>query len=376
MYYLLSVVAAALLGAGYVLQQDAARQAPSALFLRVKLLADLLRRPRWLAGLAAMVAGELLSAWVIGHLVLSLAEPLLATSLLFALALAGPLSGQAVHKTEVAGALILMAGVTALSVARSVRSAQVYVGSYSYWPFAGAAVLFLAALLAELGRRRPADQRAILTGTSAGLVFGIGDALTRRTIQILDTGHPGVLLTSWPGYALIAVSLAGIWLMESAFNAAPLHTSLPGITAAEPASGILLGIVVFRDSVHVSPGTITLEASGLVALFVGVIMVARAPALARLRGRHPLRSRTASRAAHQGAAPAAETGQPEPVVPRPPGTSKKISPDVGQEPEHRAMRALQGKTAAPGPDFLAVPDKQAETGTIDEREAGEVNDTA
>jgi drug/metabolite transporter (DMT)-like permease len=84
----------------------------------IQLLADLLRRPRWLAGLITTVAGELLSAWVIGHMVLSLAEPLLATSLLFALLLAGPLSGQAVHKSEVAGALILMAGVTALSVGR------------------------------------------------------------------------------------------------------------------------------------------------------------------------------------------------------------------------------------------------------------------
>ena len=79
---MLGVVAAALLAAGYVLQQDAAQQASSAHFLRIQLLADLLRRPRWLAGLIAMVAGELLSAWVIAHLVLSLAEPLLATSLL------------------------------------------------------------------------------------------------------------------------------------------------------------------------------------------------------------------------------------------------------------------------------------------------------
>jgi hypothetical protein len=146
--------------------------------------------------LIAMVAGQLMSAWVIGHIVLSLAEPLLATSLPFALLFAGPLSGQAVHKSELAGALILMAGVTALSVARSVRSAQVYIGSYAYWPFAGAAVVFLAVAFAELGRRRSADQRAILTGTSAGLVFGIADALTRRTIQILNNTHPAVLLTS------------------------------------------------------------------------------------------------------------------------------------------------------------------------------------
>jgi drug/metabolite transporter (DMT)-like permease len=284
--YVLSVVAAALLGVGFVLQQDAAQQAPKAHFLRIQLLADLLRRPRWLAGLITMVAGDLLAGWVIGHMVLSVAEPLLATNLLFALFLAWPLSGQAVHKSEVAGALILMAGVTALSLARDVRSPQVYVGSYAYWPFAGAAVVFVAFVIAELGRRRSGGQRAILTGTSAGLVFGIADALTRRTVQILDTGHFAVLLTSWLGYTLIAVSLIALWLMESAFNAGPLHISLPGIIAAEPISGIMLGVVVFRDSVDISAGAIALEASGLVALLVGVIMVSRSPALARLRRIH------------------------------------------------------------------------------------------
>jgi hypothetical protein len=302
--YVISVVAAGLLGVGFVLQQDAAQQAPKAYFLRIQLLADLLRRPRWLAGLITMVAGELLSGWVVGHMVLSLAEPLLATSLLFALLLAGPLSGQAVHKTEVAGALILMGGVTALSLARNVRSPQVYVGSYAYWPFAGAAVVFLAFVIAELGRRRSAGQRAILTGTSAGLVFGIADALTRRTVQILDTGHFAALLTSWPGYSLIAVSLIALWLMESAFNAAPLHISLPGITAAEPISGIVLGVVVFRDSVDVSAGAIALEAGGLVALLVGVIMVSRSPALARLRRLHSPRPDPPGPAPQQGAGPA------------------------------------------------------------------------
>ena len=304
MEYVISVVAAALLGVGFVLQQDAAQQAPKAHFLRIQLLADLLRRPRWLAGLIIMVAGELLSAWVVGHMVLSLAEPLLATSLLFALLLAGPLSGQSVHKTEVAGALILMGGVTALSLARNVRSPQVYVGSYAYWPFAGAAVLFLAVVMAELGRRRSAGQRALLTGTSAGLVFGIADALTRRTVQILDTGHFTVLLTSSPGYSLIAVSLVALWLMESAFNAAPLHIALPGITAAEPISGIVLGVVVFRDSIDVSAGAIALEAGGLVALLIGVIMVSRSPALAQLRRLHSPRPDPPGPAPQPGAGPA------------------------------------------------------------------------
>jgi hypothetical protein len=74
-----------------------------------------------------------------------------------------------------------------------------------------------------------------------------------------------------------------MWLMQNSFNAAPLHASLPGITAAEPVSGILLGVVVFGDRIDISPGMLALQAAGIVALVAGVILVARSPRLGQLR---------------------------------------------------------------------------------------------
>ena len=281
--YLLAILAAGLLGTGFVLQQAVAEQAPKVDFLRPRLLLDLLRHRRWLAGVAVMVVGQLLAAWVIGHVILSVAEPLLTANLLFALLLAWPLSKQPLTRSEIAGALILIAGVTALSLARTVRSPEVTIGARAYWPFAAGAVAVIAAAFAVLGRRRSHDLRATFTGASAGVTFGMQDALTRRVIQVL-TGH-GVagLLTTWSGYTLIAVGLVGFWLMESAFSAAPLHASLPAITAGEPVTGIALGIVVFSDELHTSPGLIAVQVAGLVALVCGVILVARGPALAATR---------------------------------------------------------------------------------------------
>jgi hypothetical protein len=63
--------------------------------------------------------------------------------------------------------------------------------------------------------------------------------------------------------------------MQSAFNIARLRTSLPRITAAEPVAGIVLGMVDFGDSIRASPGLVLLEASGLIAFLIGVILVAR-----------------------------------------------------------------------------------------------------
>jgi drug/metabolite transporter (DMT)-like permease len=284
----LALGAALLVGVGLVLQQHAAEQAPKAYFLHARLIGELLHKRRWLAGLAIMAAGEVLSAWVLGNLDLSVAEPLLATALLFALVVAVPLTGERLRKSEILGAVLLAAGVAALSVSRSVNSQGTHFGSAAYWPSA-AAIGALALVLLRAGWRRHGQQRATLTGLASGLVFGISDALTRSTLQIVSAHGVLAALTSWPVYCLAVASLVAVWLMESAFNAAPLHASLPAITAAEPVVGILLGVLVFGDVIRISPAMIALQAAGILALVGGVILVARAPVLSGLRPSLPHR---------------------------------------------------------------------------------------
>jgi drug/metabolite transporter (DMT)-like permease len=278
----IGLVAAMLVGVGLVLQQHAAERAPQAHFLRLQLIAELLRERRWLVGIAIMAAGEILSAWTIGNLDLSVAEPLLATDLIFALLLAVPLSGQRLRKSEIIGAVLLSAGVAALSVSRSVNAESTRFGSTAYWP-AAAGIGFVALCFVRAGWRRSGSLRATLTGTASGLVFGISDGLTRSTLLIVSNRGVLAVFTSWPAYCLAAASLVALWLMENSFNAAPLHASLPAITAAEPVVGILLGVVVFGDVIRISPGQIALQAAGILALIGGVILVARAPVLSSLR---------------------------------------------------------------------------------------------
>ena len=284
MDYATTLVAAVLLGIGFVLQQYAARQEPECRFLSPRILTDLLRKPRWLVGIACMVAGQLLAAWSLGHLELTLVEPLLTTYLLFALILAVPMSKQAMTWTEVAGALILCAGVTLLSLSRSAKPIGLSFGSFSHWP-AAAIIAGVAFLAVQTGRRCSGPARATLTGLAAGLVFGIQDALTRQTLEILQgQGHSvTVLLTTWPPYCLLATGIVGLWLMQNAFSAGPLHSSLPTIAAGEPVAGIVLGIVVFGDRIQISPGMLAIEAGGIAALIVGVVLVARSSAFGGLR---------------------------------------------------------------------------------------------
>jgi drug/metabolite transporter (DMT)-like permease len=296
--YVTTVLAALLVGTGFVLQQRAAAMAPASRFPSIRLIIDLVRKPRWLAGVGLLAGGDILAAWSIGHLELSLVEPLLTTYLIVALVLAVPLSGHAFRLREVIGAVILVTGVALLSASRSARPAGLSVGSVSHWP-AAAGIAALAVILVEAGRRRPGRLRAALTGTAAGLVLGIQDALTRQTLEALQGNPFTVLFSTWPAYALAGAGALGIWLTQNAFSAGPLQASLPAISAGEPLTGILLGVIVFGDRIQISPGLLAIQAGGVAALVAGVVTVASDPALSQLREQaSTLRSAVRDTASH------------------------------------------------------------------------------
>src|SRR6516165_1229075 len=138
--YGLTLFAALLIGTGFVLQQHAAQREPASRFLSLRLMADLVRTPRWLIGIACMVGGMVLAAWSIGHLSLSFVEPLLTTNLVFALVLAVPLAKASVKFWEVFGAAVLCTGVALRSASRSANPVGLYVRWVSH--------RFVAALIA------------------------------------------------------------------------------------------------------------------------------------------------------------------------------------------------------------------------------------
>ena len=345
--YATTLLAAVLLGIGFVLQQFAAEQEPESRFLHLRILTDLLRKPRWLLGIGCMVAGYLLAAWSIGHLELSLVEPLLTTYLVWALILAVPLSKQPVRASEVVGALILCGGVALLSVSRSITPIGLSVGSFSQW-YAAAIIAGVAFICVLIGHRKTGQVRATLTGLAAGLVFGIQDALTRQTLEILQGNSFTALFSAWAPYALVGAGIAGIWLMQNAFSAAPLHASLPAIAAGEPIAGIALGIVVFGDSIQITPGMLAIQAGGIAALIIGVVAVARSSAFSGLRkitsraAPHGLAGRRSPAGSADGQSPATPADGQSPATPA--GGQSPAAPAGGQSP---ALPADGQSPAAP-----------------------------
>lgn len=304
--FLLAVGAACCLGLGFVLQQQAAQRAPRSDLLHWRLLLDLMRMPQWLLGTAFMVSGLALSALALDKGEVSLVEPLLATNLLFAMALARVLTRQSLGRSGWCGVLLLAAGVTMFIVAGKPQGGGTEAGALRHWLTVGI-VVGLTLLLVSTARRMPLLEEATLLALAAGLLYGLQDALTRTVAQRLDHHGLGEVLRTWEPYAVLAAGVVGLLLVQSAFEAAPLRMSLPALTAAQPLTGIACAVAFLGDRLRVTPAALAWEAAGLVCIVVGVVVIGRHPAMPGSGHRHgPLHRHGADPGA--GAGPGADSG--------------------------------------------------------------------
>lgn len=276
----LAVSAAFCLGIGFVLQQNAAQHAPLSDFLSPRLLLDLMHVRRWLGGIGFMVVGMVLGAVALAHGELSLVEPLLATNLLFALGLSRRQTKQPLGRQGWAGLALLAGGVTAFIVAGQPTGGDAVTNPVRHWVIIGVMV-GLALLLTTYAKRSRLSAAPVLLSLAAGLLYGVQDALTRVSGQRFSEGGWPELVTGWQPYAVLALGVTGLVLVQSAFETAPLRMSLPALTAAQPLAGIVCGVGFLGDQLRTDTGALAWEAAGLAAVVLGIVLLGLHPAMPR-----------------------------------------------------------------------------------------------
>ncbi len=281
--YVVGIAAALSLGLGYVLQQRVAQTAAVSELLSVRLVVHLMKRPLWWMGIAAMVVGQVLGALALRMASVALVEPLLSTNLLFALVIASFLSEHRVHWTEISGAILLSAALGVFIAVGNPHASPNPSPNRVVIAIAVCAIVAVVVILVGVGRRLNLLRESILLATATGLLYGLQDAATRSTLVVQDHhGYSAVFASPWL-YIVVGGAAVGIVLSQSAFKAARLDYSLPPISAAEPITGILLGVTLLGDVVSVTITGLTVEAACLLAMLVAVALIGRSPSLA---GRH------------------------------------------------------------------------------------------
>ncbi|MHB2022651.1 MAG: DMT family transporter [Mycobacteriales bacterium] len=266
--------AAACFGVGNALQHRSALSAPARHFLRPRLLAHLVTRPLWLTGTLLAAAGLGLHVLALDFGQLAVVQPLLVTSLLFALPASAALDRRWVRRKEIFWALVTLAGLTLFLVIAAPSPAHHRV-DLDEAGLVLVPVLLLVGFAALLARHGTPRRRALALGLSTGACFGVLAALVKVVLyQLSQAGFLG-LLTSWPLYGLLAIGGVGLVLNMSAFQAGPLGASFAALTIVDPLVSIALGIAGFGERLTGGGLAVALEACGLLVMSVGVAATAQ-----------------------------------------------------------------------------------------------------
>ena len=242
---LLAALAACGIGTGAALQHREAHAVLGPGVGAVRLIVRLARRPLWLLGVAAMVAGYGLQAAALDLGRLAVVEPVLATSLIVALLLAAlrvrarPRAGDWLSMLLAAGGVALFLVVASPAGGQSVPAA-------AWWAPLFGGVALLAAGVLWRAPHWPARRGAMSLAAAAGICLGTSDALVKTTLALAGSAD-GSVLASFPLSMLVVTGGAGFLLQQHAYRVGELRAALPPASVLEPVTGTLLGLTLFGE---------------------------------------------------------------------------------------------------------------------------------
>lgn len=261
-----------------LVQQTVARATGADEALRPRLLLDLARRPRWLAGVGLDALAFFILALALAFGPLALVQPLASLDVLFALPLIARRQGRRLTLQDKAGAVTVAGGIVIfLSVAPP--GGGVKAPGLASWGPVFLAAGALSAVTALAGLRVTGKARVIWLAVAAGSVFGVLSALTKATVDVVAMRGVGALVT-WEPWALLLCGIAGALLGQSAFSSGALSLSLPVLDTLSPIVAVVIAATVFDEKLASSAWQLGVQLAGGALAVTGIAVLSRSSIVA------------------------------------------------------------------------------------------------
>ena len=187
-------------------------------------LVGLLNNGVWLLGLAAQGLGVALQAAALDRGRVAIIQPLLVTSIVWALPLGHLLTNQTITRRHVAGATIIVVG---LAVFATVGDPAAGADNAPTSDWISAMLVIAASCIAFiiLGGRGGLGTKAAVFGATAGTLYGLSATLMKPVVETWHADGLGELLDGWQLWVMAGAGLAGFYF--SRFRSQPEGWSRP-----------------------------------------------------------------------------------------------------------------------------------------------------
>ncbi len=277
----LSLLAALLFAAAAVLQQRGTQGIDDADSLKVGFLAALVRRPVWLLGITADVAGFGVQAAALGVGSLLLVQPLIVTTLLFALPMAARVAHRRLTEQE-----WRWSGLLAVSLIVFVVMGEPTAGreapSFSAWlPTIIVVIPLVAACVFAAGGLPHGTRRSLVLAIAAGVLLGVSAPLTKSAIAGFGDGFLAGF-GAWEFWAMALTASLGTFWQQSSYQAGDVQTSLPAVTVLKPLVAMALGLTIYDETLKIGGMGDLLLLASIVSMVWATLVLGRlaAPELA------------------------------------------------------------------------------------------------
>jgi drug/metabolite transporter (DMT)-like permease len=241
-----------------------------------KAMVGLLTSGVWLLGLGAQILGVALQAAALDRGRVAIIQPLLVTSIVWALPLGYFLTQQTVNRRHVVGAAIVVVGLATFASVGD-PAAGVDNAPTSDWV---AALLVLAAICLALmlfaGRGGPGVRAAVL-GATAGILYGVSATLMKPVVEDWHANGLGDVLAGWQLWIMALGGIVGFYFQQLSLATGRLVTSVATVSVLNPVVSVMLGALVLQERLDKTPEWHAVAAVGALALaLLGAIIIASA----------------------------------------------------------------------------------------------------
>jgi len=271
---ILALVAAFCFALAATLQQKGALGMGDALKSAASYLA-LAKQFWWLAGTIVLLVGYLVQAVALGEGQLAVVQPLLVTTIVFALPLGYFITNQIVNRAEVGAAALVVVGLAAFTIFGQEDTGRNDAPSRE-WAITLGLFGLVALALVVLGRHGDSRRKAALFGASAGVLYALSASMWKPTADVLNADGLGGMLTDWEFYAFAAAGLIAFVVQQISLATGHLASSVATVSVCNPVVSIVIGIVVLEERLSEPNWHKLIAYGGLGVALLGAIAITKA----------------------------------------------------------------------------------------------------
>jgi drug/metabolite transporter (DMT)-like permease len=229
----------------------------------------------WVGGTAALLVGYVAQAIALDRGRISIVQPLLVCTVVFALPLGYFVTSQVVTLRQGIGAAIVVAGLAMYALFGKPASGKDFAPN-DEWAVCLVLAGAVCAALMVAGGRSGGVRKAAFVGVTSGILFGLSACMTKPTLETLHNDGVAGVLSSWEPYGLALAGIAAFVLQQVSLAEGFLATSVATVSVSNPIVSVLIGIVLFDERLKDPAWHKVVAFAGLGLAAVGAIAISKA----------------------------------------------------------------------------------------------------